>query len=912
MRPFTLLLFVLLAGVTTGQQWNTEDGPQLTPRIRQYAKSDYGADNQNWDITQSPEGVLYVANSGGVLRFDGLNWSVHQLPGRPSVRCVTRYADRLYVGGYGEFGYFRLREGQLGSYVSLSATLPPEEQGEEIWNIELLDGGAVVFQSFSRLYWYVGDALRVAVPGDIMFAHAAGEALLYPVTGAGIYRQSPGKEAVPLPNSDPGGQPIVGLAGSADELLVATAGGVFRYGHDGYGSWSTVADSLLFGQQINRLIRLGGGEVAVGTITSGVYVFDSGGKLLHHLSYGRGLSNNTVLALFEDRDGNLWTGLDGGLNLIVRSEPLLFYRSGVRPIGSAYAAAHYGGSFYVGTNQGLFRYRPEPGQFILVPGTAGQVWELRATPYGLLCGHNDGTFLVEEDRANLISPRSGGWQSVFVDGDSTRLLQANYAGLSLIDLAKATGSGAAEAEHRLEGLLAPLRYLAFTGPRRVLALHGSRGAYDIRLSADLRSIERVDTLTSPDLIRPLLVRFGDTLLVQTDDGIYRYRDGAFNELTAFRGAALTPGTYVLPGREGSGEWFKVDPDRIVPYRKERALAAYPVTLRRSFPALVATTDSTYLFCLDDGFALFDATGAAAELDRRELLLDYAGVTGRRVEGAAVSIPYAENDLRFAYALPVLDRPIRYRSRLLGFSDAWSEWSTLGAREFTNLEEGAYRFEVEADWFGAGATASFFVRPPWYRTGLAYTAYALFLVGLLYALYLQHRKRLRLQARKLEALRQRQLQRQRIEARNEQLEAENRRKSRELANTTLTLAKKNEMLLDLKGELSKSSGSPTIGKSSQKLLRLIDRNLNNEEDWAIFESHFNEVHEAFLKRLRGEHADLTSGDLRLAAYVRMDLSSKEIAPLLHISIRGVENKRYRLRKKLGLESNDNLNQYLHDF
>ncbi|MEM6879372.1 MAG: LuxR C-terminal-related transcriptional regulator, partial [Bacteroidota bacterium] len=76
--------------------------------------------------------------------------------------------------------------------------------------------------------------------------------------------------------------------------------------------------------------------------------------------------------------------------------------------------------------------------------------------------------------------------------------------------------------------------------------------------------------------------------------------------------------------------------------------------------------------------------------------------------------------------------------------------------------------------------------------------------------------------------------------------------------------------------------------------------------------FEEVHEAFLTRLRQTHPKLTSGDLKLAAYLRMNLSSKEIAPLLHISIRGIENKRYRLRTKLGLDSRTNLNEYLAKF
>ena len=94
-----------------------------------------------------------------------------------------------------------------------------------------------------------------------------------------------------------------------------------------------------------------------------------------------------------------------------------------------------------------------------------------------------------------------------------------------------------------------------------------------------------------------------------------------------------------------------------------------------------------------------------------------------------------------------------------------------------------------------------------------------------------------------------------------------------------------------------------------MLRLVDEHLGNEQDWQVFEDNFNQVHDEFFKKLKSLFPSITPGDLRLAAYLRMNLSSKEIAPLLHLSIRGIENKRYRLRRKLELEGDDNLVEYL---
>ena len=66
---------------------------------------------------------------------------------------------------------------------------------------------------------------------------------------------------------------------------------------------------------------------------------------------------------------------------------------------------------------------------------------------------------------------------------------------------------------------------------------------------------------------------------------------------------------------------------------------------------------------------------------------------------------------------------------------------------------------------------------------------------------------------------------------------------------------------------------------------------------------------FLSKLKERHEDLSVSEVKIAAYVRMGLSNKEIAEYLHKTVRAVENERYRLRKKLGLETNDSLGGYL---
>ncbi|OAV42682.1 hypothetical protein [Lewinella sp. 4G2] len=915
-RYLLLVLFGVLscAGRLPGQS----DAP--VPRIHRFTAEDHGGGVQNWAVTQDAAGRIYVANPAGVLRYDGVKWLTLPLPGSPTVRAVLADGNRVYAGGYGEFGYFQLSDHGGAEWHSLAAQLSVADRNEEIWHIERLADGRVMFQSFGKFFMLEGETItKVSPPGVMMFARADGNELIVPVTGAGLYRWTAESGFRFLPGSEElGEREVVGMVKRPDGLLVATGDGIYVLRQDKLDSWSAELNELLGGSEINRLLQLRDGTLAIGTITSGVFFYQQTAGTFSQLNETTGLSNNTVLALSESQWGNVWLGLDRGLDMIDRSKLIRYHVGNDRPPGAVYAAIKHGGQAYVGTNQGLYRWDNARERYELVRGTSGQVWELRVLDGELLCGHNNGTYAVQGDVAKIVSDRSGGWASLPLPDQPRTLIQATYTGLQLLQ--KEDG---VYVTHGIAGLDAPIRYLTRTGDREFLALHGSRGGYRVKLSDDYRSIVQLDTINAPGLIKASPADFGETLLVQTQDSLYEYADGVLRSITEFRGVPLQSGNQCLVGRDSS-EWFLYAADRIGVYRGRDFVTNLPLRLRFPFPIIIPWADDDYLFLLDQGYARVSVQAERRPVANMLLNAETANQRGWQQLAAGshsinqqsdqpIELSYGENDVRFSFALPVYDRPVSYRSRLVGYAGGqWSDWSPTGTRSFTSLPAGDYRFEVEANWFDAGNALHFSIAPPWYRSKLAYLLYGVLLVALLYLLYLLHLQRLRAQARRLEIVRQRELQQQRVLARNQELNANVRRKTEELANTTLTLAKKNEMLLVLKEEIERSRRTPEKRLDHRKMQHLIDRNLNNEEDWAIFESHFNEVHEAFLKRLRKTYPNLTTGDLRLSAYLRMGLSSKEIAPLLHISVRGVENKRYRLRKKLGLESGGDLNTYLLDF
>jgi DNA-binding CsgD family transcriptional regulator len=148
----------------------------------------------------------------------------------------------------------------------------------------------------------------------------------------------------------------------------------------------------------------------------------------------------------------------------------------------------------------------------------------------------------------------------------------------------------------------------------------------------------------------------------------------------------------------------------------------------------------------------------------------------------------------------------------------------------------------------------------------------------------------------------------MKIKNEQLIQDVDKKSKELAVSTMNLIKKTELLNIIKGDLKSSTDSST-NRSIKAVISTINRNVNEENTWNVFKEAFDSADNNFLKKVKESHPALTPNDLRLCAYLRLNLSSKEIAPLLNISVRSIEIKRYRLRKKMNLPHEMGLVEYL---
>ncbi|MEO6757897.1 MAG: hypothetical protein ABIO24_00480, partial [Saprospiraceae bacterium] len=468
---------------------------------------------------------------------------------------------------------------------------------------------------------------------------------------------------------------------------------------------------------------------------------------------------------------------------------------------------------------------------------------------------------------------------------------------------------------RVAGFGEPLKKIAFDSLGYLWCAHPSKGLYRLRLNDDWSQVQEFRLLTRADgLLTDFkldLNKVKNEVIVNADFVPLRINTNAGQ--VSF--SPMVPGNLRqkwLPGT--NGDYFAVDSSGLRLFTAKGNQYPLLLSLVPSFENIVSLTPSTYLFCLENGYARLDKEQlgqlqqtAPSNVQLRTVVTS-EGETVWVSQDPEPSLHWRQNSLTFKVASPFFERSPQFSWRLEGFSSLWSGWQSSPEKEFTSLPAGRYVLHVRADTGGETALA-FRIAPPWYRSNGAWATY--FFLGLGLSAYLErmHRRRLEQQRRNLEAETRQELARQRSEAEKEKLRLEVENKSRELTNAAFNLIRKNEALQGIKDDLLANRSEP---QSWQKIVRRIDTHLEGDHDWEIFESSFNRLHDDFFKRLMLRFADLTPGDMRLAAYLKMNLSSKEIAPLLNISVRGVENKRYRLRKKLDLPEDANLTEFIMAF
>ncbi len=895
----------------------------LMPPIQNYRIFDYKAASKNWGLTVSNDGELFVANNQGLLHFNGEEWALHRLPHETTIRSVAYIDDKIFSGSYEEFGYWQKDSFGTLVYTPLTHLIEDHEfTSEEFWQILPYDG-TILFRSFSNIYRYQNDKITVIEVDGVVSKITVHENRVIVAGGEGELFWLNDINLVPIAEDKLlKGKTINDMVQTSEGLLIGTKlSGCYLFNGNEVIPWEEEINEELKLQQLNNLLVLDSGRLSFGTIKNGIYVYDSETNTSEKLNRETGLQNNTVHAVLQFND-QLWAGLDNGIDRIQLGNPITYYTDNSGVLGTVYDIAKHNDLLYLGSNTGVYYFKDDNLEFI--NGTQGHVWDLEILEGDLFAGHNTGTFQLSNGEISNVFDFSGGYQFAKVPDRPQTYLQGTYNGFARFQKRGADNWQVS----RVKNLGFPIEQLCFENKSTIWAAHSYKGFYQVTIDDYYDKVidyNEYHTDSLRDNYNIELFNIKNNILFKNEGLWYKY-DPILDRVVEFKEFAPYSNKKLLYNDEEHFWFLGTDKDREViftDFKGDDLIIAEPQLIRRQVPeseSIVKSNDSVFYFTLGDGFAAIDFSKLRSHLDGLQLAVPklssfIAGNRKRAIDSLPIELAFANSkDIEIKVAAPSVVDP-RYSYELNG-KVTQKGVTDNGTIVLQNLSHGDYLLKVSTVGIDNKKSEPleipFNVTPPWYLSNISLFAYLLGAMGIIYLIRLYNRRKLRRKQKELENRLIREQEDKLAKMEKEKLAKEIKLKQNELTMSAMNIAEKNELLLELKSMLLINKDQFSNRQRYRSFMKKLDNSIHGDEDWKRFEYNFNELHEDFFEKLLGKYPRLTPKDLKLCAYLKMNLSTKEIAPLMAISVRGVEIHRYRLRKKLKIESSENISNFLITF
>jgi len=948
------------------------DLPASYPTVRNYYKKEMNSGTQNWDMFQHQNNWMYFANNNGLLEFDGYRWNIYSIGNYTDIRSL--YYDepdnKIYAGAYNEFGYYSRDERGLLNYRSLTSLIDSTERDfSEIWHIDRVDEN-LFFQSNKEVFRYsAGQIKRIKFAGKIEYSKALYDMFIVSGITEGVFFLN-GDIFISLPGTEilKGKKVCSILPFKENEILFVTDfHGLFLYDGTKTTPYKTDIDDFLRENQV-FCAALKNNKLALGTVREGLVVKDLVTNENIYANVYSGLQNNTVLSIFFDNVENLWLGLDKGISYVMINSPIYDLFGNNQLYGAGYSSIIIDNYLYLGTNQGLYTTSypiapsPAPLKVELANQMSGQVWSLKKIDNTLFCGTDHGTFIIKGNSSRQIPGIPGTWNFQELKSHPGYILGSSYSGFFMLKKENNTW----KFSHWVKGFPDSGGLFEEDKSGNIWFAHWIKGIFKLTFNGDLDcfSAELFDTSKGFYVnTNNVLFKIDDEILFSSDGGFFRHNpqtnriehaeeyEKLFGQYPYSLHLFEMPSGDIFCISQSSIRVALIQPDKT--YKVDAT--SFEVLKNKLIPGFEnfnAIDSSNVLVSTEDGFSRLNLEKApmyeSTKYPFKVAIKNIYFTNGKDSLACGVqdveckNIPkfnYSNNSVRFEFVAPEFryDQAVLYSYRMDNYDSDWSLFSLSNTKEYTRLPKGDYTFKVRAknmlESETVEASYKFTILPPWYESTTAYTLYLLLSAFLLYLLILLERKHSEKGVQKMKIQKEKEIheketffkaetkekEKEIIALKNQKLQYELRHKSQELASSTMNVIRKNEILLDIGHKIEKIASGladtedylPTK-KHLQRIQQDVKLNIERDDNWKKFEENFDMIYENYLKRLKEKYPSLTVNDKKLCAYLKMGLSSKEIAPLLDMSFRSVEMSRYRLRKKINLSRDENLTDFLQNF
>jgi AraC family chitin signaling transcriptional activator len=891
---------------------------ELLPFVENYNKANYQGDNQTWNVAQGSDDAMYFANNHYLLRYDGVKWEKNMLPNKTIIRSIYVVDDKIYSGSYKEFGYWIRKNGKM-KYVSISKgkSVFDDIENEEIWKIFEFNN-TIYFQSFNAIYKYDGSSIKkIKLPFLISYCYPIDNQILIASVSSGVYKMVDSRiEKVKgwdvLENNV-----IHHIEKFQNKTYFFTKkNGVYVEENEVLSPWKNPLNETFKTANINVAHFLKNNKLAIGTSSRGVYVFDLDKNSYINIDRNNVLMNNSILSIGLDKENDLWLGLDNGIAHIEINSPTAIFYDNSGALGSVYSVVKTDKGFLMASNHGVFKY--EGNTFSLIPNSEGQAWNISKINNKYIIGHNEGTYIYENNIFSKLNDINGGWNLVKSNINES-YLQTSYSGILIYNNLKDLSQ-----KIIVKGILKPIKYAAQDKKNEIWAADNYRGLYRISYN-DAFKTTNVENITQQSKKNTndfgvKIFEFRNEILFLIHKRWYTYnsisnqlvKNELFNSnFTNTSDIVKIDDDHFIVLQEGL--LYQVDAKGNNFVRNLIQEKYYKGKIINDNIRIFKNGDS-YLLNLDDGFISLPLKNTAIvtpkikieAFNNDNLVANDSKIKyNSELKVNVISGMYGSNKPSLFYKInkSVDYSPVNGGLIVLNNLNSGSQTLTIYNHDGANFNE--------------VSSFNFYVTKPWYFSFWMILLYLVLIGSVLLVYYrwnkMRYFQKLKLQEEELKH--QKKILEIELKAENELnsqeyekhiLELELQSKSSEVTGKSLSIAKQSEMIESIQGILDSETD---LNKLKSEIKKTIKINAVNKHEWETFETNLNQIHNEFIIKLSKKYPNLTAKDIKLCIYLKMNLTSKEIAPMMNISFRGVELHRYRLRKKLALVQDDNLSKFL---
>lgn len=859
-----LLAWILLVAGTGFSATEIPFGKRLIERV-----SDSGGkmdETQVWSITcsgdEDPAGGprVFFSSVGGMFVYDGARLEKHPGPANLELRNIKYdpVSKRVYSAGNIGFGWWESNEYGFMVYHAIE-TADHGSLNQDFWRVHISGYGEIFFQGLGRLCIYTprsGQVKTILPTSQFRYMHCLGGEI-FVQDGDMLCKMGSDGAMQPVCRVKDRIMDMIRCGGHNIAAIENT--GLMEFDGNSLTPMHEESNRTLAAAKILSIAQFDETHMIVGTTQKGYFITDCHGRLCDTGESAKQALYASVISLSKDANGDVWIGTEAGVSRIDNSSQD-YYLEDSR-LGRVRSVREYDDGLVIGSNKGVFYYKD--GQLNPVQGTTGPVWNIEKLGGRLYIAHDRG-LLVLKDPTTAVPVHTGtGVLSIArCHNDSTFFVCGTYDGLALFQLKE----GRLHFESLIGNYDGFCRYMHLDMSDRLWIRDGQKGF--IRLTLNEGKTEVAD---------------------RKDFDIYQ-RDGDILYFIELNGKMLmcrNRDTYMENPDSGNLE-------------RRPELDYLLSDFEREYGKVPGFSDvNTGPFALKDGgFCFGKLNGIRISYGQRPIRqaiyvshIEMLGIRKRsyaKLDDGREKIPYDMNTIRIFVAGNTNNNDMEYR---MDGADNWVAGNIRYPLQLSSLGFGKHIVEFRLpDAPEVGCSIRLYIGRPWYLEPWALIAYVLLIFLIIKGLMDYSRR----EGRKEEERRR--------------LREELKDRSKELANITFNNARRNSQLNEIKGLLTKGDSlhkSDEVARVSRETVALINSYLEDESDWEKSEEYFNIIYDGLLDKLKRTYPGISKTDLKICVYTKLNLSTKEMADLMNISVRSVEVARWRLRKRLGLPQGEDI-------